>query len=326
VTASTSPSLERGAFVVSIDTELAWGEAHKRAGSVAGGDGAAGAQPAGHHFEREREVIDRILEVFTRHEIPGTWAVVGHLFLDRCDEHPDLKPPSYSWLSGDWLDVDPRSSAAEAPYHYGPDIVARLTACPVAQEVGSHSFSHVIVDDPGCGADVFASELAMARAVAEPAGVELRSFVYPRNAIAHLPTLADAGFTSYRGRPSRPRLGGAAGLLDRVRPVAGSAVRPVRDDSGLWNIPQTYLFAPATARRRLPPALWARRPIGRLRQAARERSLFHLWFHPYNVTAAPDRSIAALDRICAAAAKLRDAGRLDTLTMSDLAAHLTSGG
>jgi hypothetical protein len=103
-------------------------------------------------------------------------------------------------------------------------------------------------------------------------------------------------------------------------------VRPVWDEAGLWNIPQTYLFAPATARRRLPPALWARRPVGRLRQAARERSLFHLWFHPYNVTAAPDRSIAALDRICAAAAGLRDRGRLDTLTMAQLAARLTPGG
>ena len=309
---TTPPSLDRGAFVISIDTELAWGEAHKRNGSL-----------AGHHFEREREVIDRILSVFTRYEIPGTWAVVGHLFLDGCAGHPDLVGPSYDWLPGSWLDIDPRSSVDEAPYYYGADIVGRLTSCAVAQEVGSHSFSHVIVDDPGCGAEVFASELAMARAVAEPAGVELRSFVYPRNAIAHLGTLAEAGFTSYRGRPATASLGRAGAVLDRLRPGAASAVRPVRDESGLWNIPQTYLFAPATARRRVPPALWARRPISRLRQAARERSLFHLWFHPYNVTASPDRSLAALERICAAAARLRDAGRLDTVTMSQLADRLS---
>ena len=62
--------------------------------------------------------------------------------------------------------------------------------------------------------------------------------------------------------------------------------------------------------------------MARLRQAARHRSLFHLWFHPYNVTADPERAFAALDRICAAAARLRDAGDLDILTMGDLAARL----
>jgi hypothetical protein len=92
----------------------------------------------------------------------------------------------------------------------------------------------------------------------------------------------------------------------------------------VWNVPQTYLFAPATARRRLPPALWARRPIGRLRQAARERSLFHLWFHPYNLTADPDRALATLDVLCAAAARLRDQSRLDILPMGTLAARLAT--
>ena len=66
-------------------------------------------------------------------------------------------------------------------------------------------------------------------------------------------------------------------------------------------------------------------PAGRSPGCGRRRgprSLFHLWFHPYNVTADPDRALAALDRICAEAARLRDAGRLDTLTMGELAASL----
>ena len=258
---TTTTTLDRGAFVVSIDTELAWGEAHKRDGSV-----------AGHHFEREREVVEGILDVFARYDISATWAVVGHLFLDRCEGHPDLPGPAYDWLDGDWLDIDPCADVDAAPWYYGRDIVERLTACPVHQEVGSHSFSHVIVDDPGCSADVFAAELTAARQVAEPLGVELRSFVYPRNAIAHLDTLRAAGFTSYRGgRPAKPFAGlsgwqrKAALLVDRVSPRPGSAVRPEHHDSGVWNIPQTYLFAPVTAGHHLPPALWARRPIGRPR-------------------------------------------------------------
>jgi peptidoglycan/xylan/chitin deacetylase (PgdA/CDA1 family) len=317
--------LERGAFVVSIDTELAWGEAHRRDGSQ-----------RGHRFDAERPVIDAILDLFTRYRIAATWAIVGHLFLDACgddggDPHPDLVPPAYDWLDEGWLAVDPRSTIEAAPHWYGRDIVDAVLACPVPQEVGSHSFSHVIVDDPACTPEVFGSELAAAGRVAADRGVELRSFVYPRNSIGQIERLAEHGYRSYRGgRPAAPFAGRrgwqrrALTLVDKLRPLPGSATLPARHGSGVWNVPQTYLFAPATTGRRLPPALWARRPRARLRQAARDRSLFHLWFHPYNVTADPERALAALEVVCREAARLRDAGRLDVLTMGALADRLDS--
>ncbi len=180
---------------------------------------------------------------------------------------------------------------------------------------------------------MFASELAAATKVAAERQVELRSFVYPRNAIGQVERLAEHGFRSYRGgRPAPPFAGRppwqqrGLGAIDKVRPLAGSAVLPQRHASGVWNVPQTYLFAPSTSGRRLPPALWARRPVARLRQAARQRSLFHLWFHPYNVTADPERSLDALERICRAAAQLRDADDLDVVTMGDSARRLDADG
>jgi peptidoglycan/xylan/chitin deacetylase (PgdA/CDA1 family) len=318
-------ALESGAMVVSIDTELAWGEMHRR-------DGTQGR----HRFDAEREVIDRLLTLFARYDVSATWAVVGHLFLDACHDdghgpHPELVTPDYAWLDDEWLAVDPGTNLADDPFWYGRDIVDAILACPVRQEVGSHSFTHVIVDDPACGPDVFDSELAAAGAVAAERQVDLRSFVYPRNQIAQIARLGEHGYRCYRGgRPAPPFAGRPAwqrralGLADKVRPLAGSAVLPAPAEGGVWNVPQTYLFAPS-ADGRLPVGLWARRPVARLRQAARHRSLFHLWFHPYNVTAAPERALAALDRICAAAARLRDAGELDVVTMGDLAARLDAG-
>jgi hypothetical protein len=329
VSSATTPArLARGACVVSIDTELAWGGAHRR-------DGAR----AQHRFDAEREVIADILAMFARHEIAATWAIVGHLFLDACHDdgqgpHPELVSPAYEWLGAEWLAIDPRSTLAAEPHWYGRDIVDAILACPVRQEIGSHSFSHVIVDDPAGTTHVFSSELAAATRLAAERQVELRSFVYPRNAIAQVERLAEHGFRSYRGgRPTPPFAGRPAwqrrglGTIDKLRPLSGSAVVPVRHASGVWNLPQTYLFAPSTpGRRRLPPALWSRRPIARLKQAARQRSLFHMWFHPYNVTAKPKRALDALERICRAAARLRDAGDLDIVTMGDLAANLDGDG
>lgn len=314
-------ALDRGTFVVSIDTELAWGRAHRRS--------EGGAR---HRGVAEREAVEGVLAVLARHGITATWAVVGHLFLDACHDdgrgpHPELVAPAYDWLAGSWLDVDPCTSLAEDPDWYGRDIVDAILACPVRQEVGSHTFSHVIVDDPGCSPAVLDSELAAATAVAAARDLELRSFVYPRNQVAQVARLAGHGFRCYRGGRSSPpfadrprwqrRLLAAA---DGLRPLPGSAALPALDAGGVWNVPQTYLFDPAASRR--PAALWARRPVARLHQAARQRSLFHLWFHPHNVAAAPGRALGALERVCAEAARLRGAGRLEVLTMGDLARHL----
>ena len=79
-------------------------------------------------------MIAEILDLFTRHEISATWAVVGHLLLDHCAAnggrpHPDIVRPSYSWLDGDWFDIDPCSTLAEAPAFYGRDIVAAIAGC-----------------------------------------------------------------------------------------------------------------------------------------------------------------------------------------------------
>jgi peptidoglycan/xylan/chitin deacetylase (PgdA/CDA1 family) len=316
VNAATSGRLARGVAVVSIDTELAWGEAHRRDDRELARD-----------YSTERAVIAEILDLFTRYEISATWAIVGHLLLDRCRAngdrpHPDIVRPSYPWLEGDWFDIDPCSTLEEAPAFYGRDIVAAIAGCPVAQEIGCHSFSHLIVADPGCSEEAFASDLAACRAAAAIDQLELRSFVFPRNAIDRVGLLGEHGFRCYRGRPATAPMGRLTRAVDRVRPLARSAILPVRDPCGVWNVPQTYLLAPATRGRRLPVGLWARRPRTRLRLAARERALFHLWFHPYNVTAAPDRALRGLEAICRETARLRDAGRLDVLTMGALADRL----
>jgi peptidoglycan/xylan/chitin deacetylase (PgdA/CDA1 family) len=328
---SVAPMLERGAFVVSIDTEMAWGEAHRRGAS----DSPMGASrsPAGRSHDREREVIARILDIFARHEITATWAVVGHLFLDECHDsgagpHPEIIRASYAWLDGDWFDIDPCTSLGDHPSFYGPDIVDAILACPTPQEIGSHSFSHLIVDDPACTPEVFTSDLVAAATAAAQRGLELRSFVYPRNGIAQVERLSEHGYRSYRGRHPSPSFAGRAAwqqivlrAADRVYPLGGSAARPLRHASGVWNIPQSYyLFGPITGRRLLP-TFHTYRPIARLRQAARHRSVFHMWFHPHNVIAQPG-GLKTLERICAAAAALRDARRIDVVTMGALATQL----
>jgi len=307
--------LERGALVVSIDVEMAWGQIHR--------------PTEVYEFADERAQMRRLLDLFDEHAVPATWAFVGHLLLEECHRtdglaHPDLVRPNYEWFEGDWLAADPCRTWEDSPTWYAPDLVAEVIGRETPHEIGSHAFSHLIAGDPGCSEAAFRSDLRHCREAAQRAGVSPTAFVYPRNQYGFEDVLGDEGFTSYRGPRSDP-LAGLDGVERRVRrladlavPTSASAVRPVAS-AGVWNLPATYLHDVGSVRRYPLRLLQARR---RLRQAARHRSLFHVWFHPHNVAHEPDRWFDGLDDLLRRAARLRDQGRLDTLTMSAVADRL----
>lgn len=308
----TAP-LDRAAFVISIDTEMAWGLNHRR--------------PENYRYEHERRDLTRLLAMFDRHDVPATWAIVGHLMLDACEpvdgiKHPEIVRPDYDWYDGDWFDDDPCSSAADAPTWYAPDLVDEIRGANAEHEIATHGFSHIVAGDPGCSRASFDSEIRAAKEIAAERAVTLRSIVHPRNRIGHLDVLAEHGIIAYRGRrPVPPAASPFEKLVDRTVGSERTAIRPI-DEDGLWNLPATIMFdidaRPRTWR------LWVRQVERRLDQAVARRSLFHLWFHPHNLRDNTEASFAALERLCRAAAGHRTNGRLDTVTMGGLASRLTS--
>lgn len=311
-------------LVISIDLEMSWGSVHH----------GHPHDPTPYRFERE--IVADVLTAMERYGIAATWAVVGHLFLDGCApiegvKHPEIVRPRYPWLGGDWYDLDPTTTAADAPTWYGPDLIETIRACAIPQEIASHSFGHIIVGEPGCSPDAFATDLAACRTVAEATGTDLRSFVYPRNSIGHLDVLARSGFTAFRG-PTPVRFAGSPpwrrrllSLLDRVRPLAATAVYPAWRNR-LIDVPQTYLFDPGSRlARRLGPRLWPLLVRRRLRHAVRTGSLFHLWFHTHNLAADREGARLAMDVVFAEARAHIDRGRLESVTMGQVAERMAGG-
>ncbi len=320
----TSPSgpveLGRGTLVISIDLEMEWGYIHH---------GEFGQR----YEERdERSAIARTLEVFDRHEISATWATVGHLFLDGCTaagagagaKHPEIDRPPYPWMTDDWFSADPCTTAAAAPTWYAPDVVEMIRACPTHQELASHSFAHMIAGDPARTAESFAADLRACQATAQASELVLHSFVYPRNSIGHIDELGPAGFRCFRGTSPDPFAGlspttaRVLKVADRIRPLRRSAAYP-RRVGDVWNIPQSFLFNPAD---RSHLRAWVLQAKRRLHQASRESSVFHLWFHPQNISQDPEVALAALETLLREARHLIDSGRLRNLTMVELASEL----
>ena len=148
-------NFDRGVFTISIDFELIWGTLDKH-----------GPERFRAACELERkEIIDRLLGLFEEFEIPATWCIVGHLFLAECQadngqKHPEIVRPTHPWMQQDWFAFDPCDSEQHDHLFLGRSLVEKIRACRVAQEIGCHTFSHVIFGDPGCSRATAESELA----------------------------------------------------------------------------------------------------------------------------------------------------------------------
>ncbi len=308
---------ERGVFILSLDFELAWGSAHT--GSLAQRE---------QMFQNTRSSIEGLLKLLERFKISATWAVVGHLFLDRCQpvngiKHPEIIRPEYTWFPQDWFAPDPCTQLENAPIWYARDVIQQILNCKVKQEIGCHTFSHVHVGDPGCSRECFASELRACRLAAEEFGVILKSFVFPRNIVGHLDVLREQEFMAYRGVNSG-QLSRLPSIMRRVNGYLSPGATSMPECTlGLWNLPASLFYPPPhgwTSPALVAFQIWkAKRG---LRRAAQDRSLFHLWFHPFNLASNPDRLLGGMEDIFAEFCHFRDKGLLDNFNMGELAQAL----
>lgn len=298
------------AIVLSLDAELTWGF-HDH------------AEIPMDRVENARDSWSYLLDLFDEYEIPATWAVVGHLFLDGCDGvHPD-HPAGRGWFSR-----DPGGNHTEDSDWFGPDLIDAIRDSDADHDIGSHSFSHVEFGDEWVSSDVAEAELRRSVDIAERHGIDIESFVFPRNNVGHLDLLAEYGFSCYRGHsPDRWYDTTSIRPLGKLATYALGAsgppvVDPHVDDHGLVNIPASmYLFSLEGPAGKAVGAV-AGDPVIRqvelgLERLRESRGVVHLWLHPNNVTTDPDRR--RLQRVVSMIGDYRDRYDIDVMTMSRVA-------
>jgi hypothetical protein len=285
----------RGALTISIDLELAWGVWDKLT-----------ADELRLTETEERPVCADLIDLFDRHQVAATWAMVAAL-LDA--KSSDKRPGNRSC----W---------------YAPDIVERLAGAKTPHEIGSHSGRHVYfgsIDAAQARADLdFAADVHRRHSLA------FESFVFPRNAVGHLDALARAGVRTFRGPdvgwPSRIQrfgttVGRAANLADKFLPLAPQSVRAEPRD-GLVDIPGSMLLIGRNGLRRFVlPVLTRAKLAAGLRCAQRTGGIFHLWFHPSNFYYRRAEQLGTLAWFLEHAAGEAGNGRLDIRTMGSWAVH-----
>jgi len=89
--------------------------------------------------------------------------------------------------------------------------------------------------------------------------------------------------------------------------------------SGLWNVPGSMIYFPMNGLRRFIPVSWrVKRVLKGLQTAAREKRVFHLWFHPTNLAEQQEAMFFGLQCILESADRMRSQGELDVCAMRDV--------
>lgn len=313
-------SAQRGSFVLSLDFELIWGTL-----DLFGPEGFRSACV----LER-RTIVSDLLKLLDEYEIPATWCTVGHLFLDRCDgKHADRVRAKHAWHPEDWFRHDPGGDEGPDSIFLGRALVEKVLACRTKQEIGFHSFSHMIWGDSGFSREAAESEIDGCYEAASWLGFKPASFVFPRNKPGFLDVLASRGVRVFRGPGPRfyerdenaSPVGRLAHLMEVAMGTQAPTVRATRDAHGLVNLPGSMIYFPAHGVRGLIPI---ERRVARarkaIRRAAQDGSTFHMWFHPTNLADHYDRMMAGLREIFSIVRAAREKGTIDALPMKAFAA------
>lgn len=253
----------KAVLIISCDFELIWAwRFTKRI--------KRNLQEAREIAKRERENIPLILELCERFNIPITWAIVGHLFLESCSRenriaHQEMPRPGYfenkywRFSSGDWFDADPCCNWQEALEWYAPDLIGKILNSKVKHEIACHTFSHIDCRQKVCPKEILKKEILKCKELASKYKVRLESFIFPGNFIGNLAVLKEEGFTAYR--------------VDKN--VLGF---PQKDNFGLWQVPTSAAIDSSIYKWDLD--YFIKRYITIIERAIKYQRLCHFWFHP----------------------------------------------
>lgn len=313
---------DKGYFIFSLDTELAWGY-HDLDGprtEIFSTDGT-----------RERTAIDRVHQMLDEFNIVGTWALVGHLFYERCEMCEFC--PVLEWQSK--YESFNEIYDTHDPLWYGLDAIETLLTRHRNHEIAFHGYTHALFDESLMSNERARMEIDEWLRLGKRHDAVPTTVIFPRNRVGHLDQFRRAGFICYRGVEALPlwfRGKQLGKLIKHVDQVLALSPLPIYDrseierSSGMVNLQSSEHFFDFN--RKLEMFLDAqnlhtlrlRRIKQGIQRAAREKKIVHIWAHPWEFRTKKD--FEKLQYILTAVAEEIDSGRMQSVGMAELASMI----
>lgn len=323
--------LETGYFVASLDFEMMWGVRDI---------GKEKLESYRENLLGVRQVIPKTLALFQKYEIRGTFAVVGFLFFKSKQEMIADTPillPKYrnNNLSpyGDNVLDEVENSYTKNSVYFAPDLIKLIQDNP-AQEIGTHTYSHYYCLEEGQTVDDFKCDLNKAIEVAAENGVKVTSIIFPRNQFNenYLQVCKEAGIITFRNNEQawfyqarneqeESKVRRAFRLMDSYINLSGHNCVDDRIMASSFpiKIPSSRFLRPYSSKLKFLNRFQMRRIKKGMTYAAKNKLVYHLWWHPHNFGIDQNENFAYLEEILAHYKFLNQRYNFTSITMSDLA-------
>jgi len=318
---------KNGKFVISLDFELLWGMRDKKT-----------SKNYRQNILHVWEVLPKIIEAFEKHNLRGTFATVGFLFASNKKELIKFCPankPKYldqnlSPYNGHFDLV--KENQKFDRFHFASDLISLLQKYP-NQEIATHTFSHYYCLEKGQTINQFKSDILAAQEIAKTKGISLKSLVFPRNQFneEYLDCLEELGITAYRGNEKvwfhNPSNGDGENLfkrgfrfIDRYINISGNNCYDLDSLSTKipHDIPSSRFLSPFSPKLKFLDHLRFRRIKMSMTYAAKNKKIFHLWWHPHNFSIHQKENFLFLNKILLHYNHLNAKFGFESLSMNDL--------
>ncbi len=291
--------IKNGCLVISLDFELLWGVFDQII-----------LEEKGDYFQNTRLVIPQILDIFEHYNIHATWATVGMLFNKNWTEWESNIPenlPSYNNkdLSAYAYGEQINKNNSEA-FCFASDLIS-LISNTAGQEIATHTYSHYYCQEPGQEAIQFKEDLLKAIEMAGKMNISLKSLVFPRNQIKKefLKICFELGILNVRSNPEAWYWKDATSnnfftKLSRTGDAyfnfgkKSYSRNQIERKSGLPTLQMASRFFRPVENSEFLRTQKLNRILREMDVAAKNKELYHLWWHPHNFGDRPEESLKDL--------------------------------
>jgi peptidoglycan/xylan/chitin deacetylase (PgdA/CDA1 family) len=325
---------KNGKFVISLDFELYWGirdiwtiEQYK--------SNLLGVQQA----------VPEMLNLFNNYNIHATWATVGFLFMKNKDQllkqFPQVIPAYNDKNLSPYEEITSLNSSNKEyddSLFFAYPLIQLIRNTPF-QEIATHTFSHYYCLEPGQTQESFQEDINSAFKIATAEGIKMNTLIFPRNQVnqSYLDVCKDFGITCYRGnedcliykasnQQENKYWKRFIRLLDAYINLTGHHTYKLSDiqSNPLINIPSSRFLRPYNKKLRVLEKLRLNRIKKNITYAAKNKEIYHLWWHPHNFGMNIENNLNFLEEIFLHFKNMQEKYGMESINMGELAEKLIS--
>lgn len=316
-----------GCLVISLDFEMMWG-------NIESWDVCSYGRS---HISHVPEVIEKMLALFEKYNIHATFATVGLIMqsgkAEVINSLPQYTPSYFNQRLSPYHNEYINNIAEEDSHLYFAENLVSKISRHEGMEVGTHTYCHYYCWEDGQSVSEFEEDIKHAIEIANSRGIEIKSIVFPRNQVSkeYLMVCAKYGISSYRGNAlkyfNEPSCffekikNRVCRLIDAYINIGGLSTiqyKEIEKAEVPINIRASRFIRPYSKKLCMFEGLRLYRIKKELFHAAKNKEIYHIWWHPHNWGSDIEHNINFLEKLLQCFAKCRQEYNMQSYNMNEI--------